>query len=127
MFPEGRINLEPEKLLLIPGRSGAAFVAIKARVPVIPMYVSGSPYDGTALGSFFMPAHARVIVGDPIDISAYYGQDEKEVLGELTKRFLIEIAKLAGREDFQPELAGRRWKLGAEEENGEPQKQKTPA
>lgn len=36
-----------------------------------------------------------------------------EVLEELTKRFLVEIAKLAGAENFQPKLAGHRWKTGA--------------
>ena len=29
---------------------------------------------------------------------------------KLTRRFMEEIAKLAGRPDFQPQLAGRRWK-----------------
>ena len=28
---------------------------------------------------------------------------------------LKEIARLAGREDFEPQLAGRRWKPGSEE------------
>jgi 1-acyl-sn-glycerol-3-phosphate acyltransferase len=94
---------------------------------VIPVFVSGSPYDGTALGSFFMPAHARVVVGEPIDISAYYDEDEKEVLAELTRRFLVEIAKLSGRQDFEPQIAGRRWKWGAEDENGALENQKTTA
>src|SRR5436190_2432460 len=41
MFPEGRIN-EKRDPLLLPGRPGAALVALKARVPIIPMYIIGS-------------------------------------------------------------------------------------
>ena len=111
MFPEGRINTKPNETLLLPGRPGAAWVALRARVPVVPCYVSGSPYSGTALGSFLMTARARVVVGEPIDISEYYDRaDEREVQQQLTRRFLQEIAKLAGNPLFEPKLAGRRWK-----------------
>ena len=115
LFPEARVNLT--KALLLPGRSGAALIALKARVKVIPCWVRGAPYDGTALGSFFMAAKARVRVGQPIDISEYFGREgDKRVLEELTKRFLREIALLAGVSNFQPRTAGRNW--AADEENG---------
>ena len=110
LFPEGRINTTPA--LLLPGRSGAALIAIKARVPVIPVYIADAPYNGSALGPFLMTAKARVVVGRPIDLSEYFGRDNsKEALGELTKRFLQEIARLAGAEDFEPQLAGKHWNL----------------
>jgi len=116
LFPEGRVNQTDD--LLLPGRPGAALIALKAKVPVIPCYVSGAPYDGTALGSFFMKANARVVLGQPIDLSEYYGREgDKTVLPELTKRFLKEIARLAGVDDFEPQLAGRNWRTGTE--NGE--------
>ncbi|MEX0678833.1 MAG: lysophospholipid acyltransferase family protein [Pirellulales bacterium] len=123
LFPEGRVNTSDE--LLLPGRPGAALIALKARVKVIPCFVSGLPYDGTALGSFFMAGNARVTVGKPIDLSSYFGRDgDKTVLQELTKLFLVEIARLAGVDDFEPKLAGRHWKSGQDEEeldgNGEP-------
>ncbi len=41
IFPEGRINISEE--LLMPGRPGAALVALKAEVPLIPCYVRGAP------------------------------------------------------------------------------------
>jgi 1-acyl-sn-glycerol-3-phosphate acyltransferase len=116
MFPEGRINTNPKETLLLPGRPGAAWVALRARAPVIPCYVAGAPYNGTALGSFLMPANTRVIVGQPIDISEFYDRaDDREVQEELTKRFLKAIARLAGHKEFEPKLAGRRWK--SEEES----------
>ncbi len=108
MFPEGRVNTSDQ--LLLPGRPGAAMIALKARVPVIPCYIEGSPYNGSALGSFMMTAHARVTIGQPIDLSSYFGREsDKDVLAELTLRFLTEIARLAKDESFQPQLAGKRW------------------
>lgn len=109
LFPEGRIN-DSEQLLL-PGRPGAALIALKARVAVIPCFVSGAPYEGSVFGCLIKPARARMVVGKPIDISEYYGRDgDRDALEELTKRFLLEIASLAGRRDFQPQLAGRYYK-----------------
>ncbi len=119
MFPEGRIN-DTKDLLLLPGRPGAALVALKARVPIIPVYIQGSPYDGTAVGPLLMPAKVRVKIGRSIDLSSYFGRErEAGVTGEITKRILWEIAKLAGHPEFEPQLAGRRWKPGHEEEADE--------
>jgi 1-acyl-sn-glycerol-3-phosphate acyltransferase len=116
LFPEGRIN-NTDKLLL-PGRPGAAMIALKARVPVVPCYISGSPYDGTPLGCLLMSAHVRLTIGRPLDLSPYHGREnDRTVLEELTKRFLVEIAQLAGEPDFQPELAGRFYKPGMEDLN----------
>ena len=59
-----------------------------------------------------MRAKVRVRYGQPIDLSAYYGR-EKE--GELVRELLVQcvhaIAELAGRPDFEPQLAGRKWNL----------------
>jgi 1-acyl-sn-glycerol-3-phosphate acyltransferase len=108
MLPEGRINTTPQ--LLLPGRPGAALVALRARVPVVPCYIEGAPYDGTVWGCIFTPAKVRLVVGKPLDLSAYYGQDcQREVLETLTRRFLREIAQLAGQPEFEPKLAGRSW------------------
>ncbi len=111
LFPEGRINLTSD--LLLPGRPGAALIALRAKVKVIPCYVTGVPYNGTPLGSYFMAGRAHVNVGQPIDLSQDYGREgDKSVLQEITKVFLVEIAKLAGVPDFQPQIAGRNWKSG---------------
>ena len=127
LFPEGRVNTTDD--LLLPGRPGAALIALHAKVPVIPVYVEGLPYDGTALGSFFMSGKARVTIGKPIDLTPFYGRDsEKEVLQELTILFLEEIAKLAGCETFEAQLAGRQWKPGQENasQNGDSESAETP-
>lgn len=106
IFPEGGINTTDQ--LLRPGRPGAAMIALRARVPVIPCYIEGSPYDGTPLGCLLMAANVRVTLGEPIDLSEFYGrEDDRDVLRDITKRLLSAIASLAGQPDFQPEVAGR--------------------
>ena len=108
LFPEGRIN--QTNALLLPGRPGAALIALRARVPAVPCYIRGAPFDGTEWGCFFMMAKTHVKIGKPIDLSAYYDRaDQREVQGEITKLFLREIARLAGVEDYPAQLAGKRW------------------
>jgi 1-acyl-sn-glycerol-3-phosphate acyltransferase len=106
VLPEGRINDTDQ--FMLPGRSGAAMIALKARAPVVPFYIEGAPYRGSVLGCLLMPAHVRMTIGQPIDLSDYHGrEDDREILDELTKRFIREIAKLANRPDFKPEITGR--------------------
>lgn len=109
MFPEGRINDTGQ--FMLPGRPGAALVALKARVPVVPCFIAGSPNRLAGLGFLFQPARARLVVGKPIDLSAWHGRhDDRELLEELTLGFMAEIARLGGAPDYQPQLAGKRWK-----------------
>jgi 1-acyl-sn-glycerol-3-phosphate acyltransferase len=106
VFPEGRINNTPE--VMRPGRAGVALIALKARVPVVPCYIEGSPFNGTIHGPLFMRAKVTLRVGRPIDLSAWFGREnEKAVLEEVTLRILKEIALLAGRDDYEPQLAGK--------------------
>lgn len=109
LFPEGKIN-DTERFLL-PGRPGAALIALKARVPVIPCHISESPYDGTTFGFLLIPTRTRLRIGKPIDLSPYYNRtSDRDAQVELTKLFLREIARLGGVDKFEPELAGRNWK-----------------
>lgn len=64
MFPEGRINFTMAPLL--PIRAGAAMVALKTGVPIIPLYVQGSPYRGSVLSPLLTPARVLVTFGKPI-------------------------------------------------------------
>lgn len=109
MFPEGRINTTDK--LLLPGRLGAALVAIKSGVPIVPCYLVGAPNDGTPMGFFFIATKATLTVGPPIWPTQYPPGDDKESLACLTRRIMREIARLAGNPDWTPELAGRGWNL----------------
>lgn len=117
MFPEGRINTTNR--LLISVRPGAAMVAIKTRAIVLPCYISGSPYGGTAISPLFMPAHVTVRYGEPIDAALYAdrieaGEDEPAVTLELLRATMGSIARLAGQPEFPLEVAGRVWNKKAE-------------
>lgn len=114
MFPEGRINMTDE--LLLPARPGAAMIALKAGVPILPCYIAGSPYDRTAWSPFLMTARATVRFGKPIDLSFYADRaDDREVQAEITQLVMQEIARLAGQDGYQPKMAGKRWKPTNEE------------
>ena len=107
LFPEGHINTTAE--LLLPGRTGAALIAMKARTPVVPCYIHGAPYNGTTLGCLLMPARVRLMIGRPIELTTVdASENDRRTLDDLTRRFLGAIARLAGRSDFEPRVIGRR-------------------
>jgi 1-acyl-sn-glycerol-3-phosphate acyltransferase len=114
MFPEGRINMSDE--LLLPGRPGAAMIALQAGVPLLPCYIENSPYLGTPWSPFLMRTRARVRFGRVIETTPYLDRaDDREIHGELTLRAMKEIARLAEQPDFEPQLAGKHWKPTQEE------------
>jgi len=114
MFPEGRINATENFMLAC--RPGAILVAIRSQVPLLPCYIEGAPFDETPLSPLSMPANVTVRFGEPIDVTAYAGvARHDDAVGQLMKTCMRAIAELAGQSDFEPQLAGRRWKPSAEE------------
>lgn len=114
MFPEGRLNLTEQ--ILLPCRPGAVVVALKSKVPLLPVYIKGSPFNRTAWSPFFMRANAEVRVGPLIDVAEFYGREgDTEIVQQIMLRVLKEIAILADQPDFEIKLAGRNWKPTAEE------------
>lgn len=114
MFPEGRINQSEQ--FMMPIRPGAALVALHARKPLLPCYIDGSPFQGTPWSPFFMPARVTVTFGELIDVASGPRRDQDEsVAHDLMMRTIAELARLAGRTDFQPAFAGRHWKPTPEE------------
>ncbi len=130
MFPEGRINMSDQ--FMLPVRPGAITIALKARIPILPVYIKGSPYGGTPWSPFFLRARVELIFGDPIDLSAYQSHKkvDRETIAQLMLQCTAEIAKLAGRDDFEPRNAGKNWNPSATELDQtvrEFQQRKTPA
>jgi 1-acyl-sn-glycerol-3-phosphate acyltransferase len=118
MFPEGRINMTDQ--LFLPGRPGAAMVALKTGSVLVPCYIAGSPYRGVPWSPFLMPCTVRVFFGTPLDAAEHaerivQGEDETVVAQELLLEVMRRMAALAGDREFQPSLAGRNWKPTAEE------------
>ena len=111
MLPEGRINMTEE--FMLPARPGAALVALKASVPVVPCYIRGAPYRRYPWSPLLMPARVEVRFGEPIDLSEFHGREgETGVVQEFMLRILKALARLAGRARFR--AAARRPQLEAD-------------
>ena len=114
MLPEGRINMTER--FMLPGRPGAALVALKANVPIVPCYIEGAPYDQVSWSPFFMPAKVRLHFGQPLDLLEFAGEQAGEnAPREVLMRAMKAIAELAGESNYEPQVAGKGWKPTAEE------------
>jgi 1-acyl-sn-glycerol-3-phosphate acyltransferase len=98
VFPEGRITPRSGRVLG-EGRPGVAFLALQARVPVIPAYIRGTPETNKVWPSYRTPSNARVTFGPPIDLSEYYrdGARSRDRLGDVTERLMNALRALKDR------------------------------
>lgn len=95
IFPEGRLN-EGEGLL--PANPGIALLALRAKVPVYPMFLHHAPQSKRSMvAPFLIPSRVRVTYGDPIDLSPWYGRrKDRKTLSEVTNAMMRELARLGG-------------------------------
>ncbi|GDY08120.1 MAG: 1-acyl-sn-glycerol-3-phosphate acyltransferase [Planctomycetota bacterium] len=94
IFPEGGINMGEG---LREANPGIAFLALKAGVPVIPVYIHGAPQGESMTEPFYTPSRVRVIYGTPIDLSPWQGQRKsQELLQILTDALMRKLADLGG-------------------------------
>jgi 1-acyl-sn-glycerol-3-phosphate acyltransferase len=73
LFPEG--DLTPaQSHRQLRGQTGAALLALRGRVPVIPAFIVAPPGRGVVL-DWVRPAHGvRVSFGPPVELSPFYGR-----------------------------------------------------
>lgn len=94
IFPEGGINMGEG---LRAANPGIAFLALKAGVPVIPVYIHGVPQSESMTKPLYTPSRVRVIYGTPIDLSPWQGQRKsQELLQALTDELMLKLADLGG-------------------------------
>ena len=95
IFPEGRIN--PGRDLLA-GNQGLAFLALKSRVPVYPIFIEGAPRPTeNMVAPFIERCRVSVTYGEAIDLSHYYGQKlSQEILAEVTDLLMSKLADTGG-------------------------------
>jgi 1-acyl-sn-glycerol-3-phosphate acyltransferase len=98
IFPEGRITPK-SGLEFGEGKPGAAFLTLRAHVPVIPAYIRGTPPTNNVYLAGITPSNARVIFGAPIDLSAFHiepldREHEKALLNELTHKLMDAVKAL---------------------------------
>ena len=101
IFPEGRITPKSGREFG-EGKPGAAFLTLQARVPVIPAYIRGTPETPNVWKAGVTPSRARVIFGEPLDLSEFYTKStdrsaEKANLIALTNRLMDAIKALRDR------------------------------
>ena len=87
IFPEGtRKGMEKN----LKAKNGAAFFALKGGVKVIPLGIQGS----------FKPfTKVRLVYGEPLDFSEYYGKEkDKETLDKVTDIIMDNIVKLTNED-----------------------------
>lgn len=107
VLPEGRINTSDQ--FMMPVRPGAALLARKANVPILPVYIQGAPYNKTVTSPFFMRARVEITVGELI-YPGEFESDQAMIIAAVQA-----IAQLAGQPEFEPSLAGKNWKPTPEE------------
>ena len=94
VFPEGGINEEPG---LKQANSGIAWLAVKAKVPIYPVFIKDSPIGATMISSITKRAHVKLIYGEPIDLTEQQGRKVKqEELELITTRLMTQLAELGG-------------------------------
>lgn len=87
VFPEGGRSRDGH---LASFMSGPAFMAIQARVPLIPIAIVGT-YELLPMHTrHFFPQKIKIVVGEPIDTSAYTARQVEE----LTERLKLEVGRL---------------------------------
>jgi len=87
VFPEGGRSKDGH---LAPFMSGPAFMAIQARVPLVPMAIVGT-YELLPMHTRqFFPQKVKLVVGEPIDTAGYTSRQVEE----LTERLKKEIGDL---------------------------------
>jgi 1-acyl-sn-glycerol-3-phosphate acyltransferase len=95
IFPEGRI-LPKSGREIGPGKPGAAYIALRARVPVIPAYIRGTPETNDVFKSLEWPSQARVVYGPPVDLSDFpaNASADRAALALATDRLMAAINSL---------------------------------
>jgi 1-acyl-sn-glycerol-3-phosphate acyltransferase len=92
LFPEGERKDGPTVHPLL---DGAAFLAAKAGVPLVPVGIGGSDKAMPRRAKFVYPRKVVVIIGEPIFVETNdAGRSTRENLTEATDRLHSEIQRL---------------------------------
>jgi 1-acyl-sn-glycerol-3-phosphate acyltransferase len=95
IFPEGGLSTAGRRFR--PGRHGVAYLALKARVPVIPAFISGGPQTSEVLDAWLWPSRqaVRVTFGPPVDLSAYDNRPlDRKLLHQVTAVIMRHVIDL---------------------------------
>lgn len=74
IFPEGTITAAKGRKFK-PGKAGVAFIAMKARVPVIPAFLYNTPASHDFWECFWSTSQSRILFGEPVNLDDLYERD----------------------------------------------------
>ena len=97
VFPEGRLNRNTPDEQLLPGGTGAAWLAMRSGAPVIPVFIRNAPRPASIVRAFLTRSRSTLTYGNPIDLSCWSEKkpDHKE-LTEVTDLIMQQLAELGG-------------------------------
>ncbi len=76
-------------------KDGAALLALRSQVPVIPCYISGTKYRDSLVRGFFARHKAVLRFGPPIDLSDLAQERGRDAVACATQRIYAQICALA--------------------------------
>jgi 1-acyl-sn-glycerol-3-phosphate acyltransferase len=93
IFPEGGLSNAGRRRPR-PGKAGAALLALRSRVPVYPVRISGGPQTHRVLRAWVRPTRVRVTFGPAVDLTAYYGRPiNRKLLEEVRDLLMKRVAE----------------------------------
>ena len=95
IYPEGTRSRDGR---LYRGRTGVAWLALTAQVPVVPVGLIGTEHIQPVGARFPRLAKVTVRFGEPIGVEEYAGMPAGKARRQLTDRVMEAIAELSGQE-----------------------------
>lgn len=97
VFPEGRLNKDTPDEQLLPGGTGAAWLALHSGAPVIPIFIRNAPRHRSLVWAFLTRTRSSLRYGPPVDLSRWRNRKiDHDVLTEVTDEIMRSIAALGG-------------------------------
>ncbi len=94
IFPEGGINTRHDRIG--PPQPGVALLALRARVPVVPAFISRDLHTHSIVDTITRRSPTKVYYGKPLVFMEYYGRKiTEELLNEVADRIMDAIGALA--------------------------------
>ena len=94
IFPEGKLNTGPS---LLPFNDGVAWLALRSRVPVYPVFIHDAPQKGTMVTPFYTLSDTRISWGQAIDLSQFPAtKPTPDILREVAELLRERMASLGG-------------------------------
>ncbi len=94
IFPEGRLNPGDG---LLPFNTGAAWLALRGNVPVVPAWIRNAPRSESMVQAFLVSQPADVIFGEPVDLTPWKSQRLSaavlQEVAEFLRQQLLELAE----------------------------------